>query len=507
MIKRKKIDVTLEKSILTAMIVSDRFLKDIIPIYSSDLFEISFGPIVANWCKSYFDTYKKAPSAEIQDIFDQWKRKDPDPDQVEYIEEFLAKLSEEYEYADKINVEYLIDKTIKHFKAQSLRLLASDINANLSQNNIEEAEQALNSFKVVEKLVTPGIDPFETEETVLRAFEEQEEPLFKLPGELGKHLNTQFTRDSYIILAGPEKRGKSFWLIYFAMQAQRCRCNVAFFSVGDMSELQVVKRMAISIAKKSDKRKYCGELLIPVLDCEYNQKDTCTKRYRTCKTGCYDEDGELLDFHEAKGYKPCTYCSKPPLLKDFKGASWYQKRDAVTPLTGHEAYRTMQTYKKKVRAKAFKLSTHPNSSVNVSDIDRVLDSWERLEGFVPDVIVIDYQDILKKEREATAENRHDETGKALRRLSQERHCCVITATQTNRASYFVKNITSEHIADDKRKLAHATAVYALNQEPAEKRKGVMRIGPMVIREDSYDIDEQVTILQCLQIGSPYIASY
>ena len=504
-VKKTKIDTQVERQILTGMVVSDEFLKEIIPIYQPDLFENRFSHIIADWCKEYFDKYNAAPKEIIQDIFNKWEG-EAKPEQVKYIAGFLANLSDEYEHADKFNVKYVMDKAVHYFKKQSLKYLAEDIGHHLSKDDIVSAEETLVSFKKVERLICPGIDPYQNIEAIRKSFSENYEPLFQVPGELGRMMTPQFTRSSYIILLGPEKRGKTWWLMFLGQQAHKARCNVAEFQVGDMSEAQRVRRQQISLARKSDKPKYCGPMLVPVLDCEHNQKDVCTDRNRTCGFGVY-EDGDILAFEEAGDYKPCTYCSGKN--KRFKGAIWHTKRPEVEPLNWREAYRTSQDYLKRVRPKGYRLSTHSSRSINVAGIRSQLELWERTDGFIPDVIIVDYKDILAPEHGSSSEERHrkNETDMALRKLSQDYDCCVISASQADAASYYQKSITKANFSEDKRVFGHVTAMFALNQTLEEKRMGLMRLAPLVIREDEYDESFNVTVGQCLAIGAPYLFSF
>lgn len=508
MIKRRKIDTRIEQDIITGCIMSDKVIKELIPIYQPDMLEIEYAPIVMKWCIDYYTQYEKAIKHDIVDVFNTWKRNNKNEEQIEFIEKFLKNLSDEYEHAEKFNADYLLDKAVEHFKKRSLKNLAEDITYSLDNNALEDAELALQDFKKVERITSKGIDPFDTQEAIQTAFESKSEPLFKVPGALGKLVNGDLTRDAFITLMGPEKRGKTWWLMFFALQAHKSRCNVAFFQVGDMSEAQMTRRMHIYLSKKSDLPKYCQPIKIPILDCEHNQKDNCEIRQRTSKVGCYNGDAKLdLEEAESQGYKPCTVCMKIK-PKNFKGAVWSYMRDEVDPLTWREAFKKGEEYKRKVRAKGFKLATYANRSISVSGIKNVLETWERVEGFIPDVIVIDYADILAPEN-TRVEFRHQENEKwmALRALSQEKHSCIITATQTNRESYGQKNIKIEHAGEDKRKFAHVTAAYALNQMPDEKRQGLMRISPLVVREDDFDSEYSVHVLQSLQTGQPYIASY
>lgn len=507
-VKRTQIDTALEKQILIGMIVSTEYLRDVTPIYMPDLLEIKFAPIVANWCMTYYNTYKKAPGLLIQELFESWERNNTNSEQIKYIDDFLATLSDEHEHADKFNAPYIMDKTLVYFKKRSYQLLSDDLRYHTQNDNIEDAEQTLNEFKKVERLVSKGIDPFNDMSAIQSSFDNNYEPLFIVPGKLGELMNDQLTRDSFIALLAPEKRGKSWWLQQLGMWAHRGRCNVVEFQVGDMSEPQRVRRQHISLARKSDKLKYCQSLLIPVLDCENNQKNLCDSRNRASnKWGVY-EDGEKLPFEDAPDHNPCTYCSN---IKgsNFKGATWQYKRAPVEPLEWREAYKVSQEYLKRVRPKGYKLFTYPSRSINVTQIKAQLDLLERTEGFVPDVILIDYADILAPEPNSSNEERHrkNETWLALRGLSQLRHCCVITASQADAASYYQTSITKSNFSEDKRIFGHVTAMFALNQTIEEKLAGIMRIAPLVIREDAYDESYNVHVGGSLAIGCPYLFSY
>ena len=506
-VKRRKIDASCERGILIGMIMSDRFLREIIPMYNAELMEIHYGPIVAKWCIDFFKKYEVAPKENVKDLFNRWLRTKPDDELVTYIEEFLASLSNEYEHADKFNAELLMDRTIEHFKKRSYKNLRDDIDYGLENENLEDVEAAVQDFHKIEKMSDDAIDPIDDENAIRAAFENKEEILFKVPGALGRMLNPQLTRNSFVVFMAPEKRGKTWWLMWLAEMARKSRCNVAYFSCGDMSEDQQVRRHHIYLARKSDDPRYCGELLVPILDCEKNQKGTCKLRCRKGKHCIVDEEG-LFDFEDAPHHIPCNVCQKDD-PKEYVGAVWHTKRGSVKPLTWQEAFKTGQEYKKKVRAKGYKLKTVPNDTLSITGMRNYLDLWERTEGFIPDVILCDYMDLLIPEEGSGSVPRDQENKKwkAGRRMSQELHCCFISVTQSDAASALVPIITTANFSEDKRKFAHVTAMYALNQFGDEKSRGIMRVGPLVVREDQFDVRNMVHVLQCISMGQPYLSSF
>lgn len=508
-VTRKKVDLSVERSILTGMVVSDRFLQELLPLYNPDLLEMTHGVIIADWCVNHFKKYEQAPGILIQDVFKTWQRTVNNPERVKYVELFLSSLSDEYEHAEKFNVEYMLDKAVDYFKVRSLKVLAEDIIYNLDNNDLLSAEVSLNEYQRVEKINSPGIDVFDDQDAWRDAFDVNTDTLFTLPGQLGEMMNSQFTRDSFIALMGIAKIGKTWNLTFLAQQAVKAKNNVAMFQVGDLSQGQMMLRNGIYLTKRSNKPKYCGELLIPVLDCELNQKDLCHDiKGRMSPCGCYDSDDELMSVDDAPTmYQPCDYCYGKK--GEFKGAVWYEKRRPVRPLTWQEAYKAAQDYKTRHKTKRYKLSTHSSRSMNVAGIVAQLDTWERLEGWIPDVIIIDYADILAPERKGNKESRDDinETWMALRGLSQKKHCCVITATQANGAAINQKTVGREHYSGDRRKFDHVTGMFGLSQTNEEKRRGITRWGAIVLREDDWDADYSVNVLGCLQVGSPYIADF
>ena len=138
----------------------------------------------------------------------------------------------------------------------------------------------------------------------------------------------------------------------------------------------------------------------------------------------------------------------------------------------------------------------------------MLDSWEVFEGFIPDVIVIDYADNLAPEN-TREEYRHQQnrTWKMLRGLSPERHCLVVTATQANTASYDQTTLTMKNFTEDKRKYAHVTGMFGLNQSTEEKRAGLMRLNSLVMREDEFYAEDEVNVAQAIWKGAPLLFSF
>jgi hypothetical protein len=149
-----------------------------------------------------------------------------------------------------------------------------------------------------------------------------------------------------------------------------------------------------------------------------------------------------------------------------------------------------------------------NSTTTVADVRASLD--EKIKGgWIPDVVVIDYADILAPEAGAKLQDfRHqtNETWKALRRLSQDYHVLVVTATQSDAASYEARLVTRKNFSEDKRKLSHVTGMVGLNQTEEEKSRGIYRLNWIVLREGVFYEARCVTSAGSLALANPAMLS-
>lgn len=160
------------------------------------------------------------------------------------------------------------------------------------------------------------------------------------------------------------------------------------------------------------------------------------------------------------------------------------------------------------------MSTHANGTLSFGSINTILDKWEDADGFVADVILSDYMDIMASSS-ISKDFRHQENQKwkDARKLSQTARQgvlpCFISPTQADAGAYKSYRLQLDNYSEDKRKYAHVTAMYGLNQDPLgrEKRLGILRINEIIIREGEYSNDNEITLLQNLRKGRPYRQAY
>lgn len=504
----------IERKIITGMIVSDRYMRECdLMLTNIHLLESPLIKKIVEWCKDYYKSHGKSPGKDIEIIYDSKVRDGLNEEQADSIGDILSEISEEFEkgeYKD-LNTDFLLDETEKYFKKRSLEILAEDMKIALEGDDLETAEKRFNDFKRVERVTGVCVNPLSDPEVIRAAFEEPPEPLIKFPGALGEMLNHEMVRDSLVGILAPEKRGKTWWMIEFAMRALRAHKKVAFFEVGDMSRDQFVRRIHTYIQRRNYLSRYCGKFLMPIMDCHHNQIDKCDNPERSCFIGLYESKNQKMSYKEASalGYLPCTFCAKDrEFSKEYKGAHWF-KYVETKPFTWGEALKAGKDFETTICGPHnFRLSVHSSDTLTVEGMNAQLENWYSLDDFSPDVIIGDYADILAASN-SYVETRHQENHKwkGLRRMSQDWHSLVITASQADADSYDKKILSLKNFSEDKRKYAHVTMMIALNQTPEEKREGIMRISQLLVRESDFDMKRTVKVLQCLNNGRPFLGSY
>lgn len=522
----RKEDEFFERRIITGMIVSSDYLRMIEKFWNSRHLESSELRMISDWCMTYYKKYKRSPDENIQSIYmDNLQKSHLSKPDAQYIELVLSDLSDEFGRGDLFNSAYLYDKTVQYLKARELEQHSEAVQSLIDSGQVQEAEELAMSFtSAIGVDLDLGLDLSTKEalDAVERAFTDTSQKVLSYPGALGEMWNDHLVRGGFFSFLAPEKRGKTFFMIEMGLRAIRQKANVAFFSAGDMTESQMLKRICIYITRRSDKERYCKAKFTPVGDCIYNQLDTCTRKDRNCDHGIF-EDTTPETFHqnyaqyinmdtlkekheEFPDYEPCDSLSCP----NRQGSVWIQYNEEKRPLNASGAKRALRKFFKRYRRR-FKLHTYPAGMLTVSEMRRCLDEWERYDSFIPDIIIIDYADLLSGDDGKVSDQRHkqDHVWKSLRALSQERHVLVITATQADANSYTKGRLSLSNFSEDKRKLAHVTAQYGLNQDPQgrEKELGVMRINEIVVREGEFSANNEVYVMQDLSSGRSFLESF
>lgn len=509
----------IERRIVTGLIISTDYLNSVRKIWDSKLLGSRTARLLANWCIEFYDQYRTAPGKEIESIFVK-KTKGMKESDVSDIEDIIASLSDEYEREDKFNVSYLVDQTVHYFDEKNLREFIDELSQDLDAGNIVEAKKNAFSYKPsvnFESTTLDLSDKAQLEAAIDRAFLNTSQPVVKYSRQLGEFLNPQLVRGAFVAFMGMEKRGKSWILMDIGVRGARQGANVAFFQAGDMTQEQQLKRIAINLTKKSDQERYSGKMFEPVRDCLFNQISNCDLPERECDFGPFEGkefnqvrympyDDLAKAVKENPDYKPCHNCTK--YWKSKWGAVWLQEVNTGLPLTPKQAKRALTKFFVQNKRR-FRISTHTSGTLTPTELDNTLDLWERRDGFVADIIIADFADIMASDLKGEVRHQENDKWLRLRGISQKRHALLVTATWSDAASYETDRLSLKNFSEDKRKYGHVTAMYGLNQDKSgrEKETGIMRLNELVIREGAFLSTNEVYVLQNLKRGQPCLSSY
>ena len=291
-----------------------------------------------------------------------------------------------------ISVDALTELAFLFFARRSAEILIEQAENSLATGNVDRAVQLLENYTPPRQIQHNEVDIFGKE--VIEGVFQQQEPLFTYNGELGAMLNPFMKRSSFVAILAPEKRGKSWFLIEFAMKALKAGHKVLFIEAGDMSTNQLMTRFFTYITGRPIGK---TRAIVPMWDCELSRKGQCGKMWYQHSPAQYKEGDGLThtDIYE-NGYRPCSACAERGEWFPARGLAVVQR---VKPLT-RENIEKLAIYGDEILGRYggdLKVFTYPANTLRVSDIAELMRELDEQRGWQPDVVVIDYADILAPE--------------------------------------------------------------------------------------------------------------
>ena len=128
----------------------------------------------------------------------------------------------------------------------------------------------------------------------------------------------------------------------------------------------------------------------------------------------------------------------------------------------------LQVFREKFSDSRLVIKEFPTGLATVNAIRSLLVQLKNYEEFVPDVILLDYLELMRPTREGLAEYQAQQRiSEELRGLAVENNILLWTATQTNRQGRAVKLITDAELADAYGKIRTCDYALSLNQSEEE----------------------------------------
>jgi hypothetical protein len=456
-----------ERKILIGMITDRLVLSRIANVWQHNLLQSDWSNLIGGWCVEHFEKYGVAPVVLIEEYFKKWARKSQNEDLVRPVNEFLGALSGEYdrEHAS-IQPDALIGLAEEYLNSIALKRFSDEMQDLIDDGDEQRALELRDKQSKIVLTQDESTSVFSDESLIHAAFRNVGQSMISFGDRsFDEFAEDRFNRSCFIAFWGPEKSGKTWWLIETAWRAMTAGLRVAYFEAGDMARAQIVLRFLIRAARHP----------------------------KTAKTIYYPR---------------AIYHGQDDTIADVK----WKIKEFQKNLTPERALRAAQRLMQEHADvdQRFRLWNFSNSSLTVSTMQSILDQAAH-RGWVPDVVIVDYADILATEQASSTFNSRDQinhTWKRMRALSQERDCLLVTATQADAASYDAKirYLTKENFSEDKRKLAHPTGVIGINVTEQEKQIGVTRLNWVAVREGEFQVSRCLHVAGCLDVAQVAVCS-
>jgi hypothetical protein len=453
----KKYDQSIMRRILIGLVTDDSFVARVASQWKAPgLFDSDWANQIAAWCVKHCRNHNKAPRQALSVIFEEWaESRRPDEQVVEAGGSFLSSLAQESQ-EQPLETAYLLDIASKYFNLVRLKEEVEQVQMDLEEGDADAARTRLRGINAVELGQGSYCEPAKDFSVWTQSLEgEDRRPLVVYPGAVGDFFEGAFLRGELYSFQAPDKTGKSTWLIDFAFRALRRRNNVAFIDTGDSNESEVLVRLGSRMTRRPE---FARTVEIPTR---------------------WEDDGTIVVSS--------------------------QNLPGLDPV---EAFHRMGKFG---RSKgAFRLACFPNSTLSVAGLDGMLADWER-GGWRPDVLVVDYVDIMAPpEGRMDGLDQIDTMWKHLKRMTGERHCLIMTATQSKATAYTkgpTQVLGKQDFSGRKTKNAHVNGMIGINVTDDERNVHSARLNWVARRKSrGRNLRKWVSVAGCYDLENPIILS-
>lgn len=413
---------SLQDNVLTLLLFSDTGYSTVRASVDVSLFTSQVYRDIVTRAYAYIDQYNKPPKDHIADEMEDMLSKEG-----EHAALIAHVLRSARELTATINEHYVLESLDRFVRQQALKVGIVKAHEALQRGDVEGAEQEWE--KATERRAAsfaPGLTLLES----IRMLSSQDQPREVLTvgiTEVDKRHLGPAKKELHLLIA-PPKRGKSWWLVHCAKRAMMQRWKVVYITL-ELADLFVGRRMLMSLfAAKT--REDAGVVV--------------TRFTRDAK-------GQVEGIRQVER-------NRPTIDTPEKIAALASRVEGLH-------------INDRLRIKNF-----PTGSLTLSGLNAYLDQLDKVYHFVPDLIVLDYADLM--DSGAGLENFRLGLGRlfvGIRGVAGERNAAIATATQSTKAGAKARLLRETDVAEDWSKIATVDAVVTYNQTTLEQRFGLARL--------------------------------
>lgn len=402
--------------------------------------------IIAARIYDYIDRFKKPPKAHLADILDD-KINSENQREADLYKDVISSIHDAH---TGINAEYVMSQLETFIRRQSLRTIAIDLSKALQRDTEQSLDEADQLIRKATNQSLSLFDPGTRLGDISRSLNFLDASQVSFPTGIEELDKRGFgpTRKELWLLIANTKGGKTWALIHLAKMALVHRLKTLHITL-EMSEDRAAQRYFQALFAISKRKELLNTTKIQV-----------------------DDLGRI------SGLEPSTV--KPPLSLD------------------DPAIRAKLT-KRIAKARGLNniiVKQFPTGSLTMAQLRAYMDNLEATEKFVPDLLVLDYPDLMKLDK-ANYRLSLDEIYKEVRGIGVERNIAVAAVSQSHRGAAKAKLVGADNVAEAYSKIAHADTVITVSQTPAENEIGLARLHVAAGRNDS----DKITIVISQNLGA------
>ena len=411
-----KLNGSLEDNILTLLCYSDIHAAAVALQTPPELFSTKEYRRIAEAAHAHLERYSTPPKNHLRDILEKQLRRGEEGILLRRTIEAMEQL------APELQAEYVLEQLDRFITIRKMTMAVEEAADALNRGDVEKATEALYAQEVVHKAVD-GIwvnDP----ERMLGFMTEDDGDFFSSGIDTLDDMGIFPRRKTMTVLIGSAKAGKSWFLIEVAKRGLMHRKKVLHITLENSQDLTAQRYVQSLLAMASDKK---------------------------------DESVRI-----------------PVFTRDSLGRCTSIDYDQLAPeIIGKATHHVMSKKLRAVRGRLL-IKEFPTSTLTIAQYNAYLDMLARTENFVPDLVVLDYPDLMHLD---SAQLRID-TGSLFRKLrgtAIQRNHALVTVTQGNRASGTARVVTTGMVAEDWSKIGTADTVLTYAQTPEERELGLGRV--------------------------------
>lgn len=364
----------------------------------------------------YILQYKKAPGAQLDYILEKPLRSGEEGKLLRKTIELLA------QQAPQLHAQFVLDELDRFVEIKALSGNLQIALETLQQGELEKAREHVYKFTAPKIDSKSGIwlkDPSQSLRFLYRAEESQE--YFSTGVKALDEAGVALDRKTIAILIASSGKGKTWWLTEVGKHG--------------LMHHHPTLHITLELSEEKTAKRYIQSLFALTKD---DVKDV--------KIPYFNNDP-----------------SQPIQFKELRRESVFaKKKEIARKLEGMKSFPPLL------------IKEFPTSSLTIEQLDLYLDSLERDKGFIPELVILDYPDLMRLNIEAL----RVDTGRLyrdLRGLAMERNFALATVTQGNRDAANAKLVDNDNVAEDWSKIGTADLVMTYNQTAAEKKLGLARM--------------------------------